>query len=674
MRSRLEGPLRRTLIVLFRTAQKNIFPLLLAASLFVLLLLARHSSTEPTIMGRWSPRYAAILTIWLLVSLTAALFSVPAWRSFILRRSVWSAPRSRAWALVALSLAALPLLHFLLRKWFLPEKDPVFVLFAALMLIASVSLMSLLMWRSGMASITVSLSFPAIILALLASQLLLATIYLGQVPGVDIVDETRIIGNSVRQFACPNCFVHLLAERNAFTWFNHLATWPLIGAWLKAFGAGLLQARFLSLLVAWMGVPFIYLTARKIAGPSAGFVAAICGIVLPLHFVTARTDVWVATTVSIALCCFTLARGHEGSSRPILSFFCGFFALSAIEGHAYGIGFALMFGALHVPALLRVLRGRSTENERGTVTGYFAGSLCFFLLWVLYHIVLSGVPVAALPGLLQATLDYESGIAGPGSGVGLLLNYIRRFTQRLLYDNPYVLFLAAPGLMLAFRQDRAALRPSLTTAVGGGIVILLLLAHFSVQYFVFFLPFFCLFSGAGLSGLFPAPETAASPGKTLVSLGTLFVVLAFVLLNALQLDETATLQQESNERARAIVSIGQEIDQMLPVKDIVVAGTPEIYLGMTWRLNYGAFCGYTHGDPVYWPLDQPQAVISTPGWDKGCHRLADWLIDHDFQPVRCFSVPGLGHETTILLLSPGLMTQKAAVDCKPEHLAWQEIT
>ena len=581
MRAWPGGPLRRTLIVLLLVAQKNIFTLLAAASLLVLLLLARHNSTEPTIFGRWSLRFAAILAIWLLLTLTTAVFSVPAWRSLILRRSLWSASRSRAWALVTLGLTALPLLHILLRKWLFPKQDPVFVLFAALMLIAAVSLMSLIMWRSGIASVTVSPSLPAIILALLSSHLLLATIYLGQVPGVDIVDETRIIGNSLRQFACPNCFVHLLAERNAFTWFNHLATWPLISAWLQAYGAGLLQARLLSLLVAWLGVPFVFLTARKVSGPSGAFVAAICGIVLPLHFVTARTDVWVATSVSIALCCFTLAREQDSSRRRILSFFCGFFALAATEGHAYGIAFALMFGALHLPALQRVLRRRSTGNDRDAVTGLAAGSLGFLLLWVIYHIFLAGVHVAALPELLQDTLDYERGLADPGRGVGLILNYIRRFTQRLLYDHPYILFLAVPGLMLTFRQNRAAVRPSLTIAVGGGILILLMLAHFSAQYFVFFLPFFCLFAGTGLSGLFPVPATTASPGKTIVSLGTLFVVLAFVLLNALQLDETATLQQENNERARAIVSIGQEIDQMLPAEDIVVAGTPEFYLGMT---------------------------------------------------------------------------------------------
>ncbi|MCY4526527.1 MAG: hypothetical protein OXB89_07945, partial [Anaerolineaceae bacterium] len=374
--------------------------------------LARHTSTDPTILGRWTPRFAALLATWFLVTVTLTVLSVPTLRSRILRRSVWPASRRRAWALVAVCLAALPPLYFLLRKWLLPQLDPVLALIAALVLVAFVSLALLMMWRSGMASVAVSPPFAAIILALLAGQLLFAANYQGYVPAFDAFDENRIIGNSVRQFSSPHRFVHLQADRNAFTWFNHLATWPLVGAWLQVFGAGLLQARFLSLLVAWLGVPFVFLTARKLSGLSAAFIAAICGIVLPLHLVLARTDVWVATTISIALCCFTLARDQEGSRARVLSFLCGFFALSAIEGHAYGIGFALMFGALHLPALVRTLRGRSTGNDRMTVSGYAAGSFSFLLVWVVYHVVLPGAKVAALPDIMQASLDYERGIGG----------------------------------------------------------------------------------------------------------------------------------------------------------------------------------------------------------------------------------------------------------------------
>ncbi|MCY4526528.1 MAG: hypothetical protein OXB89_07950, partial [Anaerolineaceae bacterium] len=200
-----------------------------------------------------------------------------------------------------------------------------------------------------------------------------------------------------------------------------------------------------------------------------------------------------------------------------------------------------------------------------------------------------------------------------------------------------MLFLAAFGLLLTIRQGRSAVRASLTIAVGGGIVILLMLAHFSAYYHVFWLPFLCLFSGTGLSGLFLSPEDSASRSTSKVSLGTVFVVAAFVVLNALQLDETATLQQKAHQRYQAIVNIGQEIDRMLPADDIVVAGTTEFYLGMSWRLNYGGSCGFAHRDPVYWPLDSPQAVIATPGWDKGCHLLPDWLSEHGFRPASCFT-------------------------------------
>ena len=113
---------------------------------------------------------------------------------------------------------------------------------------------------------------------------------------------------------------------------------------------------------------------------------------------------------------------------------------------------------------------------------------------------------------------------------------------------------------------------------------------------------------------------------------------------------------------------------MLPREDIAIAGTQAIYPGMWWRLNYGVSCGFTLDDPKYWPLDQPQAVIFTPGRDKGCHLLADWLLEHNFRPAGCFTGHDLGEGVTILYLSPELMPPEDAIDCSPEHLAWLEVT
>ena len=111
---------------------------------------------------------------------------------------------------------------------------------------------------------------------------------------------------------------------------------------------------------------------------------------------------------------------------------------------------------------------------------------------------------------------------------------------------------------------------------------------------------------------------------------------------------------------------------MLPAEDIVVAGTVELYLGMPQRLNFAGTCSFSWGKPEYWPLTNPQAIIYTPGWDKGCERLPQWLDEHDFSPARCFAVPGVGDGVAILYLLPELMPAERAIDCAPDDLAWPQ--
>jgi len=227
---------------------------------------------------------------------------------------------------------------------------------------------------------------------------------------------------------------------------------------------------------------------------------------------------------------------------------------------------------------------------------------------------------------------------------------------------------------LAPRPGGAHGRSALLVAFGAGTIILLTLPHYSEFYIVFWLPFLCLWTGIGLSGLFPSPAKPAVRDKRYMTLGALFLLLALVSLCTIQLFETAEIYKHEYELAWQLSDIGKEIDRILPREGLALAGTPEIYLGMPWRLNYGGSCGFTYGDPVYWPLDQPQAVISTPGWDKGCDLLANWLTDNNFQAARCFSGHGLGEGVTILYLSPELMTPDAALDCTSAHLSLLEET
>lgn len=657
-------------------SRKYFFPLLTTASLVVSLLLARHTSSDPSVLGRWSWRFATLVAFQVTVTVALLIISIPGVNALLQRRSAWTGTRRQAWYVLIAGLAFLPLLWLLLRRVLFVEKDPVVALFASLILMTVVAIVTTIMWQSGAASLIVSLPpfLPLLLLLLFAGQLLLTAHFSGQSPTIVLTDETRIVGASLRQFAFPDRFVLLHPDRNASTWFYFQGYWVLGGAWMNFLGAGVQQLRFLNTLVAWLGIPFLFVTARRLFGHFPALIAAVCGIVFPIHFVSARSDIWVATATIIAFYCFVAARNPKASRVRLLSFICGALALSAIDGHPYGSAFALMFCLLHVPMFLRLVRRRAPGNERKALTGFLAGFSVYSLAWFMYHVILPGVNPATLPAVIEATMDIETSRGAATHGTGPTIENLIKFVQLLLYSNPYVFVTSSLGLLVTLRYGGANGKSSLFVALGAGTIILLTLAHFTKSYAVFWLPFMCLWTGAGLAGLFRSPEKPEDRDERQLTLGALYLMLALVLLCTIQVVETAEIYRHNYELAWQLSEIGQEIDRMLPQEDIALAGTEQFSLGMPWRLNFGGSCSFTRDDPKYWPLDQPQAVISTPGRDKGCHELAGWLTEHNFKPARCFTGHDLGEGVSILYLSPELMTADVAVDCTPAQLALLEET
>ena len=275
---------------------------------------------------------------------------------------------------------------------------------------------------------------------------------------------------------------------------------------------------------------------------------------------------------------------------------------------------------------------------------------------------------------MRATLGYETSLGAARTGAGFNFANLLRYVQGSLIYNPYSTLLCLAVLLPTLRHNPGSARLSLAIAGGAGLLVLIFLAHFTPHYLVFWLPFTCLWLGTGLSSPGPTTQVFISRTRVQVSFGMVYVLATLLLLGALHLDDISSLQLLAHDRLESVTRTGQEIDRMLPAEDIVVAGTIETFLGMPWRFNYGGSCGFTHVDPRRWPLDSPQAVIATPGWDRGCDLLADWLSQHGFRPARCFAGHDLGDGVTILLLSPKLMPPEDAVDCSPEHLAWLEVT
>lgn len=645
-----------------------LMPLCFIVALLALALLLQRSSQSPVVFGRWSLPYAYLLLLLAAATLALGVFSVAAWRARLLCRSAESASPHLAWTLLAGGLLLLPVVYFVLQAS-LPVEESSLLRALVILTLAGLTLPVLwLMHRRGAGYLSVNLRRPRLLLILLLGlQLLQAATWIGQSPEVHRGSDLIILNSSVRQAADLRSFV-LSPERNADTWFNFFMFWPLSGAYLQVFGVGLNQARFFYLLVSALALPFIAFSARHHFGKTAAFAALALGISIPLQYNWILTHSWVATATSIALYAMLRARAAR---RPV--FFgglCGFAAVSAVEGHIYGAAFALMFCLLWLWRWLHDLRQGGRWRDPA-FWSFVAGCAIFTLLWAGYHIALPGTALADVPEILRATWAWESSISNPHQQVGLTLRNILDQLKIYFYSAPAELLLLVIVLVAALKRRSASDRMLLLLAGGALLIVGLTLGHVNDFYLIFIFPFVCLWFGAWLPRFFCDAETQ-STGSVRLSIGALYVLLATVCLYAIFGHARANEAGLRRNQAQILQmeQIGREIDRMLPEEDVVVAGDPGYYLGMPQRLNYGVNFSFTWGLPAYWAFDEPQAIIVTLGVDSGYSDLDSWLIDRDFQPARCFSVPGFGDGVAILYLLPELMPADNAIDCAPEDLAW----
>ena len=584
----------------------SILRLLAIFGLITLLLMARHSSTEATVLGRWSSRYAFLLAFVTIATFLTALLINTSLRARIFRQNAVPLSKRQGWATMAAGLAILPVLHHVLHSWLASNEDRVIILFVSLSLASIAVVMLYLFHRTGIASKSVSLPDARLVLILLAVvYLLLAAQYIGQVPVVHFADEIRIVGNGLRLFSSPQEFVMVDASRTADTWLYILGFWPIYGAYMRVFGEGLLQLRFFNLLLAWLTTPFLYLIARKLYGRSAALISAVLGIALPLHLVTARSDVWVATATGIALCCHVYAHDSEARRPRLLSFLCGFLACSTIDGHPYGAFFAFMFTLLFLLKFLNGLRSAGDMSRGATLVGFMSGAAAYGLLWSGYHLALPGVHLTAIPDLISKTWAWEANIGSAQSGSGFRFTYLLKLLQSILYLQPYILMLFVPALLSGLRRRKTTDGPLLIIAAGSFAFVILTWAHFTQHYVLFWLPFLCLWPGALLS-VFPGPG-ARLPAchSPQISFGALYLLLAFLLLSVLHLGDVARANRTINEERDMLIDISREIDRMLPAEDIVVAGTLELYHGMAQRLNFAGTCSFSWGSAGVLAINEP---------------------------------------------------------------------
>ncbi len=575
--------------------------------------------------------------------------------------------QGRARLLLAVGVGALPVVYVLLRL-LLPENEYVIPLpfFNDRALFTSLVLMTMLtgflawLWWRGVWHSPVRLRVGALVLVIVAVQLALTLHLHGRVPHPNDGDEYHVIATSRMSYEEPARFLTASPHRNVNTWFDFPATWVLAGAWMGVVGTGLLQGRFFWLLVAWLAVPFTWLVARRLYGRIAGMAAlALVGLV-PLQYNLAKGFNFVPTMLIIALWCRLRSRSPAAKRPRVFSFLCGFCSAIAVEGHVYAAFFTVIF---LVAGAIECVRGtrRGEAWHRAHFGSFLAGCALAFLFWLTYHIALPGITLAELPQLLRRTFAWEAlaGIEKPPA-----LNRLLSATLTQVWLNPFESALMVVVLFSLVRSRRKAITLTPTIFVAGVALFFLaaLLTH-GGPYLALVFPVYCTLFGIVVKQLsVSAPESADNT----VPIAVLALLLSVPMLFALRHVEAAhfppTLARI--EFLESMSEIGRDIDALLPEEDIVVAGEHYFHAGMWHRLNFygmflfidrtGSIPGFLNQDRQMWPLADPRALILDEGRLEEYPRLDSWLVEQDFQVVRCYATPGYGRGTTMLWFHPEL--------------------
>ena len=167
--------------------------------------------------------------------------------------------------------------------------------------------------------------------------------------------------------------------------------------------------------------------------------------------------------------------------------------------------------------------------------------------------------------------------------------------------------------------------------------------------------------------------TQEKTGKEVLTFGGVFVLVVILTSYTLQVYQSSQDERSIERLSYTLVltQIGREINQILPEEELVIAGNGGYYLGMPDRLNYWSSFSFTWEVPDFWPLDPPQAIIVTLGWDHGYSGLAGWLVENDFQVIECFPIMNARSDAqaAILYAHPELELPKLQQKCTSEMLS-----
>ena len=650
---------------------------------FLFCVMALRSSVQASILGRYSLRYFSYMLEMLGLAICLGLLSVPSIRERIFRKAPGELPKRVVNLIVCVGILSIPVVYPLI-QFISHELSWPFVFGHMISVLIILCILALAFFLHRYRYLRVDfrgISWRWIIFLLFLFHVVIIALVFGDIPGIDSIDESIDTGNSILSARNFGSFSNLKSdERNVETWLNNPFMWVVSGAVQHLIGAGWLQARAFYLVVGVLACPFVFLTAKRLYGSFAGWSAALLAFYIPLHYNWARADIWVTTATAIAIYCYFFALDSDGKRARVASFACGFFIVSTIDGHFYGIAFVVVFCLLHVWKQLRHFRIHRWRLKPA-FTYFVVGCAAYSLFWLWYHVYLPGVFLEDIPGLLRKNYSWEAQwFTYDIAGIPRVVEIAYRMFRFYIHLQPLELFLYLFLVAIAIRRRKRADLILLSIFLGSLLLFVALIAHPNKYYFVFWMPFLAVWFGGFTQDICGRVNCAGSFHKWISNGALLFLVVILTMYEgrAIEVATNPSLMRRRQE-FESLIEAGRRFDELLPnEEDIVIRGNLPFYLGMPLRLNYHA---RLFEEPIVSHDLSPQPpsafILLLPFHERWPH-MADYINEYSFVAVECIPLGELytiwgkqdSSHTAALFLHPNYAPDNPPPSCTPEMLAW----
>ena len=447
--------------------------------------MALRSNVQVSILGRYSLRDFIYLLNMLGLAICLGLLSIPAIRERILRKAPGELSQRKVNLIVCAGIFLIPVIYPLIR--FISQGHSLTFAFRYMINVLSIlCILALTVFLHRYRQLSTDfrgISWRWIILLLFLFHVVLIALVFGNVPELYLADTPLTTGNSILQTRNFGSFPNLHTERSSTAWLNNPFLWVISGSFQLMIGVGWLQARAFYLVIGMLACPFVYLTAKRLYGSIAGWTAALLAFYIPLHYNWARADIWVATATAIAIYCYFSSHGDDTKRVKVASFACGFFIVSTIDGHFYGIAFAIVFCLLYVWAQLRHFRHHNWRLKPA-FTYFVLGCAAYSLFWLWYHVYLPGVYLEEIPRLFAQNYSWEAQVFSTSkTGIVRILENAYLLLRRYFHQQPQELFLYIFLIAMAIGRRKRVDLILLSIFIGSVLIFGIIMAHHNKYYF-----------------------------------------------------------------------------------------------------------------------------------------------------------------------------------------------